>query len=496
MIKRIAAITCIFICSWIAWAILTAVTWIRTDEKRASVSDAVGELWGSEHTQMAPDIQASWTTVEREQVSLLESGWEPVQGKDGDRATSAENPLHEGGDGLLGRIQTQVVSQKIVAEEMEKDPDEKRGASAATKNKPLPDEPSARHFRVTQKSHLATVMPEATSASVDLKVDYRKKGLLWFSTYGVVFSTVTKVTNPTDHAVDVKLLHYFPSKNAMYDNMSLVVQGDERARVSAEDSMMSVLFTLPANATRDVAFSYRSRGMDRWSYSFGHDVKMVENFELSMTTNFEKIDFPQGSISPDLKVRDPGTGGYRLEWDKKSVVSGLSLGMLMPHRINPGPLAQSMSLHAPVSLFFFFFVMFILQILRSIKMHPMNYFFIAASFFAFNLLFSYLVDHMDVFAAFGIASMVSIFLVISYLRIVVGLRFALVEAGISQLIYQVLFGLAHFLEEYTGLTITIGAIVTLAIVMHLTARTDWDSVFRFKKSLAPAPEQNPFIPSV
>ena len=130
------------------------------------------------------------------------------------------------------------------------------------------------------------------------------------------------------------------------------------------------------------------------------------------------------------------------------------------------------------TLFFFFFVMFILQVLRDIRMHPMNYFFIAASFFAFNLLFSYLVDHLDIYLAFGIASGVSIFLVASYLRIVVGLRFALVEAGISQFVYQILFAFAHFYEGYTGLAVTIGAIITVTIVMHMTAKIDWEEKFK------------------
>ena len=170
----------------------------------------------------------------------------------------------------------------------------------------------------------------------------------------------------------------------------------------------------------------------------------------------------------------PSGPGWELIWDKKSLVSGQEIGMLLPHKLNPGPLAAGMSMHAPISLFFFFFVMFILQVLREIKMHPMNYFFLAASFFAFNLLFSYLVDHVDIVMAFGISSGVSLFLVISYLRLVVGGRFAVIEAGLSQVIYQILFSLAHFFEGYTGLTITIGAILTLAVVMRLTARIDWE----------------------
>jgi hypothetical protein len=37
---------------------------------------------------------------------------------------------------------------------------------------------------------------------------------------------------------------------------------------------------------------------------------------------------------------------------------------------------------------------------------------------------------------------------------------------------------AHFLEGYTGLTITIGAIITLGVVMQMTARIDWEAIFK------------------
>jgi hypothetical protein len=68
-------------------------------------------------------------------------------------------------------------------------------------------------------------------------------------------------------------------------------------------------------------------------------------------------------------------------------------------------------------------------------------------------------------------------LVASYLRLVVGMRFALVRAGLAQLLFLVLFSYAFFFAGYTGLTVTIGAVVTLFVLMQLTARVDWSEVF-------------------
>jgi inner membrane protein involved in colicin E2 resistance len=110
-------------------------------------------------------------------------------------------------------------------------------------------------------------------------------------------------------------------------------------------------------------------------------------------------------------------------------------------------------------------------------LHPMNYFFLAGAFFAFHLLLAYLVDHISIHLAFVICSALSIFLVVSYLRLVVGMRFAAVEAGLSQLLYLVLFSYAFFFEGFTGLAITIGAILTLFVVMQMTGRIRWQEHF-------------------
>jgi hypothetical protein len=82
-----------------------------------------------------------------------------------------------------------------------------------------------------------------------------------------------------------------------------------------------------------------------------------------------------------------------------------------------------------------------------------------------------------------ICSLVSIGLVISYLRLVTGLRFAAVEAGTAQFIYLVLFSYAFFFKGLTGLSITIGSILTLFVVMQMTGRIRWSEQFSGKAAV-------------
>jgi inner membrane protein involved in colicin E2 resistance len=122
-------------------------------------------------------------------------------------------------------------------------------------------------------------------------------------------------------------------------------------------------------------------------------------------------------------------------------------------------------------------VLFVLTAIRGINLHPMNYFFLACAFFSFHLLMAYLVDHISIHLAFAICSAVSVILLVSYLRLVVGMRFAALEAGLAQVIYLILFSYAFFFEGFTGLAITIGAILTLFITMQMTARVRWTEKF-------------------
>jgi hypothetical protein len=223
------------------------------------------------------------------------------------------------------------------------------------------------------------------------------------------------------------------------------------------------------------SIGYKSQGLDNWTYKFGGEVNQVRNFSLQMRTNFDAIDFPENTLSPTEKQANGS--GWLLIWKYSSLLSGFDIGMVMPEKLQPGPLAGQISFFAPVSLFFFFFLMLIITTLREIDLHPMNYFFLATAFFAFHLLLAYLVDHISIHAAFFICSAVSIFLVISYLRLVVGMRFAAVEAGVSQFIYLVLFSYAFFFKGFTGLAITIGSIVTLFVVMQMTGRIKWAERF-------------------
>ncbi|HEY3456151.1 MAG TPA: inner membrane CreD family protein, partial [Bryobacteraceae bacterium] len=323
---------------------------------------------------------------------------------------------------------------------------------------------------------------ESSRIHVNLALEYRQKGLLWYSTYVVDFSGLYTFRNPMNDSHGVTFQIHFPSKHAIYDGLAIELNGRPLPFTANRDSAF-VSTVLAPGQTAAFRASYRSQGLDSWRYNLGDDVTQTRNFELTMNTNFKAIDFPASTLAATEKRKTKT--GWELAWRYRNLISGFQIGMIMPEKLQPGPLAGDISRFAPVSLLLFFFVMFILTTVRNIDLHPMNYFFLAAAFFAFHLLLAYLVDHIAVQLAVFICSLVSMALVVSYLRLVVGPRFAVVEAGLAQLIYLVAFSYTFFLKGFTGLAVTLGCIVTLFIAMQMTGRIRWSERFGSTSSRVP-----------
>ena len=400
MIRQIAALVFIFVCTTVAWMILGTTIFSRTYSSNQQLEGRVASTWGVLQEQSPPS--ATYKKIEVSTVTEQQAG-------------------------------------KI----------------------------STRNDKVERYFPLQL---DASKIGVKLQLDHRQKGLLWYSTYAVDFAGEYKFRNDTAEPQIVRYHLAFPAQRAVYDGLVMEVDG-QKIPITVNEQGACVEAMLAPGETATLRTAYRSQGLNSWRYKLGDGIAHVNNFVLSMTTNFKDIDFADDTLSPSEKQRT--SDGWQLTWRYSNLLSGFQIGMTMPEKLQPGPLAGQISYFAPVSLFFFFFLMFILNTLRNLDLHPLNYFFLACAFFAFHLLLAYLVDHVSIHAAMAIASVVSIALVVSYLRLVVGIRFAALEAGTAQLIYLILFSYVFFWKGFTGLAITIISIVTLFVVMQATGRVRW-----------------------
>jgi inner membrane protein involved in colicin E2 resistance len=408
---RLFAIVLILAVATVAWFILGASVTARSGEFDARLAGEVAQLWGGPHRQIAPTI-----IIQRERQ-------------------------------YQEKLREETPSGQIINSEVTRTAIDEYGI-------PL----------------------DSSRLDVDLRLDYRQKGLLWYDTYTVSFSGAYTVHNPDAVARTIVARLSFPSKDALYDQFVVRFNGVDAPPLTDLSQGVAVRAVIPPGATVPLEVRYVSRGLDHWSYSLAQSgVSQVHDLTVRLTTDFNEVDFPAGTMSPTSQT-DIATG-KRLEWKFASLVTGQSIGVDLPAKTNPGPLAARITFFAPVSLLFFVVVLVILGVLRNENLHPMNYAFVSAAFFAFHLLLAYLVDHLQIHASFAIAALTSVLLVVTYLRLVAGTQYALVRAGVAQLVFLVFFSYAFFFEGLTGLTVTIGSIVTLFVLMQATARVDWGKVF-------------------
>ncbi len=358
----------------------------------------------------------------------------------------------------------------------------------------------------TDWSSDSVIVPEASNINVKLTHENRRKGLLWYSMFTADFRGEYTIPAAEDGG-DRGFFHFDLPNGATPIDLEVHVDGNAidlpyKQRVSGK-----IAVPLARSQARTVTVAFRARGQLHWLYfpagveyhrgsgrvwdrdetdsdlvlnQSDAGVGELRNFSLTVTTDFKAIDYPTGAQSPNSEA-SPTNGGLAATWEYDSLITGQPIGVTMPAKPNAGPIIGKMTLLAPVSLLFFLTVLFTVVVLKKIPLHPMHYLFVSAGFFAFHILLAYLTDHIDLYAAFWICAAVSGLLVVSYMRLVAGITFAAVYVGVAQLVYLVGFSYAFFWKGMTGLAITIGAVLTLLVLMQATGRVNWFEVFGSRK---------------
>jgi hypothetical protein len=420
-VKYFIAVAFVWIGCTIAWVLLGGTLVYRSGTMSNALNTEVDSLWGPPLEQLPPVASYSETRKVKDKVTTYDVHGKPVES------------------------------------ELEKEVVEK---------KPLP--------------------LTASTIAATLDLEHRQKGLLWFPTYGVGFRADYEFANDTSEPrlVDVVFplgtatLHGERTSvdNVVYDGFAVTRAGGAAQPFVVEAGRARWTVKLEPGERQRFNVQYRSRGRSEWRYRLAEaGTGRVERFSLELATNFSHVNFPAGTLSPS---RHGASGNrWRGEWRFESLISSAPIGVELPQKLNPGPLASKMTFFAPVGLLFFFFVVAVLSAGKKQLLHPMHYFFLGCSFFAFHLLFAYLVDHLDVAPSFAVSSVVALALVVSYVRLFRGLGTAVLLFGVPELIYLVLFSSTFFYEGYTGLAIAVLAVLTLFVIMQITGRVRWDDVF-------------------
>src|SRR5882724_5520803 len=167
MVKRIAAIVFILLCTSVAWAILGSTIFYRTYDANSALSGKVASSWGAPEVQNPPSIGYQWQSTK----------------------------------------------------EVEKEENGKKVMKTET------------------TAGVAPVALDNSNIKADIHLDYRQKGLLWFSAYAVKFSGSYGFQNTTSTDREFVFRLPFPGKQAVYDHVELLLDGNPLPlQISGEDA--------------------------------------------------------------------------------------------------------------------------------------------------------------------------------------------------------------------------------------------------------------------
>ena len=285
--RRIGAVIFIFVCTSAAWLSLGGITQFRSEQQNVRLGKEVEGLWGSSHQGETPNVELRWK--ERE-----------------------ERPMTEAEKSAFTSQQYELAKTKA----------ELLGVNGAI---PEITEEQLQVVRINDRRENGQVV--ASQLKVDLQLEHRQKGLLWFPTYTVGFTGDYQVMNPEEHAADVTVRIPFPAINAVYENLTLRLKqpnGDfnyivrDRAfwpRASRGDQ---VVFFVYIPGTRHLGIQLQHEGqMVRISTHHDHRLRPDR--------------LPQWIDRPDSKEKR-ADGLVGLSWKKNH---GLPNWAVMPRKLDP-----------------------------------------------------------------------------------------------------------------------------------------------------------------
>jgi inner membrane protein len=120
-----------------------------------------------------------------------------------------------------------------------------------------------------------------------------------------------------------------------------------------------------------------------------------------------------------------------------------------------------------------FVAFFLFEVLRGLRVHPVQYLLVGAALCTFYLVLLALSEQVGFGIAYAVAAGAIVLIVGGYAAAVLRQRRAgLALGGLLALVYALLYGLVRS-EDYALLMGSIGLLATVVALMALTRRVDW-----------------------
>lgn len=302
---------------------------------------------------------------------------------------------------------------------------------------------------------------------VDAQMNYRKRGLAYFSGFDFVFDGTYVAKNEQPHDIDVAFV--FPievdKSQVLLSELSFTVN-DTPASLDLGEQGNRLVWTgrLPVGGEANFRIQYKARGLESFVYSLdptlpAHDVTL--NIDV---TGGDNIDYPPYVLAASQKT--VGNGHASLTWKYPSLESGVALGVVLPSMKKYDDLVATMSFRAFFPALAFIAGLSLLSLKHRRRLSVFESYVAAAAFGFTFVLLAYLGAFMHFVLAWALTMSAFGAAVVLFVGRLFPDEKKRVIAG-AWLATQVIPTAAVLLPGYTGLIYTLELLAALLATMAL-----------------------------
>ncbi|NMO19555.1 hypothetical protein HPC49_18785 [Pyxidicoccus fallax] len=305
---------------------------------------------------------------------------------------------------------------------------------------------------------------------VKAQMNYRKRGLRYFSGFDFTFDADYAVANTEGRDIDVAFI--FPiemdKSQVLLSELKFLVDGKESS-LDLGESGNRLVWTgrIAKDATASFSIRYRARGLNSFVYKLDPALPARDVSLHFAVEGGENYDYPADVLAATSVQTQ--SDAVTLDWAFKSLESGVNLGVILPSEKTFDAMVSTMAGRAWVPFVGLLALLAALGLRhrRQLALHEM--YLLAGVYGFFFVLLSYLAAFMNFYVAYAISALGLGAAVVAWLRWAFPKERIAVLAGLwgATLVVPTF---AVILDGYTGLIYTLEILAALLGLMVLSTR--------------------------
>jgi hypothetical protein len=305
---------------------------------------------------------------------------------------------------------------------------------------------------------------------VDAAMNYRKRGLRYFSGFDFTFRADYAYANRSTHDEDVAFIFpiEFNKSQVLLSDVELSVNG-KPAQVELKENGTCLLWTGRVPGGSRVAFTlgYKARGLGSFIYRLDPSLAAKDIAVHLSVTGGDNFDFPEGTLSAQsiTQTHDALT----FDWRYSALESGVTLGLILPSEKSYDAIIATMARRAWAPFLSFFGLWFVLSLGSRRKLMFYEVALLSVTYAFFFVLVAYLSAFIHFYVAWPLGLAVMGAAATLYLKKL----FPETKAWLFALGWVWSMGvptLAVVVPGYTGLIYTLELLAALLVALHLSLK--------------------------